>query len=73
MGPTMDILGNTLATIGAAWICLLATIVLFDYFQNAINGQANILLAGWSFFDIVLLSLPGIALVAIGMKVSRIF
>ena len=29
MGPTMDILGNTLATIGAAWICLLATIVLF--------------------------------------------
>ena len=66
MGPTMDILGNTLATIGAAWICLLATIVLFDYFQNAINGQANILLAGWSFFDIVLLSLPGIALVAIG-------
>ena len=66
MGPTMDILGNTLATIGAAWICLLATIVLFDYFQNAINGQA---IAGWSFFDIVLLSLPGIALVAIGMKV----
>jgi hypothetical protein len=46
--------------------------VLFDYFQNAINGQANILLAGWSFFDIVLLSLPGIALVAIGMKASRI-
>jgi hypothetical protein len=46
----MDILGKTLATIGAAWICLLATIVLFDYFQNAINGQANILLAGWSLF-----------------------
>ena len=31
----MDILGKTLATIGAAWICLLATIVLFDYLQNA--------------------------------------
>ena len=31
----MDMMGKTLATIGAAWLCVLLALVLFDYMQNA--------------------------------------
>src|SRR4249920_2426289 len=62
----MDMMGKTLATIGAAWLCVLLALVLFDYVQNAINGLANVLFAGWGSLDIAFRSLPGIALVVIG-------
>ena len=39
----MDMMGKTLATIGAAWLCVLLALVLFDYVQNAVNGLANVL------------------------------
>ena len=55
----MDMMGKTLATIGAAWLCVLLALVLFDYVQNAINGLANVLFAGWGLLDIAFLSLPG--------------
>jgi prepilin-type processing-associated H-X9-DG protein len=69
----MDMLGKTLATIGAAWLCLLAVVVVFDYVQNAINGQANMLFAGWSVVDFALLSVPGIIAVLVGTKIARLF
>jgi hypothetical protein len=47
--------------------------VLFDYVQNAVNGPANVLFAGWSLLDIAFLSLPGIALVVIGTKIAKLF
>jgi hypothetical protein len=59
----MDMMGKTLVTIGAAWLCVLLALVLFDYVQNAISGLANVLFAGWGLLDIAFLSLPGIALV----------
>jgi hypothetical protein len=48
----MDMMGKTLATIDAAWLCVLLALVLFDCAQNAINGLANVLFAGWSLLDI---------------------
>ena len=66
----MDMTGKTLATTGAAWLCLLFALVVFDYVQDAFNGQSNLLFAGWSFLDIALLSVPGIALVAIGVLLT---
>jgi hypothetical protein len=66
----MDMMGKTLATIGAAWLCVLLALVLFDYVQNAING---VLFAGWGLLDIAFLSLPGIALVVIGTKIAKLF
>jgi len=69
----MDMMGKTLATIGAAWLCVLLAPVLFDYAQNAINGLANVLFAGWSLLDIAFLSLPGLVLVAIGTKIAKLF
>jgi len=69
----MDMMGKTLATIGAAWLCVLLALVLFDYAQNAINGLANVLFAGWSLLDIAFLSLPGLVLVVIGTKIAKLF
>jgi hypothetical protein len=69
----MDVFGKTLATIGAAWLCLLIALLVFDYVQDAINGQSNVLFGGWSVLDIALASLPGIALVAIGVQLARIY
>jgi hypothetical protein len=69
----MDMIGKTLATIGAAWLCLLFALVLFDFVQDAINGQSNLLFAGWSLLDFALLAVPGIALLIIGIKVAKIF
>lgn len=69
----MDMIGKTLATIGAAWLCLLFALVLFDFVQDAINGQSNPLFAGWSLLDFALLAVPGIALLIIGIKVAKIF
>jgi hypothetical protein len=69
----MDMIGKALATIGAAWLCLLVALVVFDYVQDAFNGQSNVLFAGWGLLDIALLSVPGIALVAIGVKLAKIY
>jgi hypothetical protein len=71
----MDMMGKTLATIGAAWLCVLLALVLFDYVQNAVavNGLANVLFAGWSLLDIAFLSVPGIVLVVIGTKIAKLF
>jgi hypothetical protein len=69
----MDMMGKTLATIGAAWLCVLLAPVLFDYVQNAVNGLANVLFAGWTLIDIAFLSLPGFALVVIGTKIAKLF
>jgi hypothetical protein len=69
----MDMMGKTLATIGAAWLCVLLALVLFDYVQNAVNGLANVLFAGWTLIDIAFLSLPGFALVVIGTKIAKLF
>jgi hypothetical protein len=69
----MDMFGKTLATIGAAWLCLLFALLLFDYVQNSLNGQSNLLFAGWGLLDIALLSVPGIALVVIGVKLAKIY
>jgi hypothetical protein len=69
----MDMIGKTLATIGAAWLCLLFALLVFDYVQDAVNGQSNLLFAGWSLLDIALLSMPGIALTAIGIKLARMY
>jgi hypothetical protein len=55
----MDTLGKTLATIGAAWLCLLFALLVFDYVQDAVNGQSNVLFGGWSVLDIALASVPG--------------
>ena len=67
----MDMMGKTLATIGAAWLCLLLALLLFDYVQDAMNGQANLLWAGWSLLDIALLSVPGILLIVIGTQLAK--
>jgi hypothetical protein len=69
----MAMLGKTLATIGAAWLCLLLALLLFDFVQDAINGQANILFAGWSLADIALLSVPGFVLAWVGTRIKKIF
>lgn len=69
----MDMMGKTLATIGAAWLCVLLALVLIDYVQNAVNGLANVLFAGWTLIDIAFLSLPGFALVVIGTKIAKLF
>ena len=68
----MDTFGKTLATIGAAWLCLLVAFLLFDYVQNVFNREWNLLFAGWSFLDIAILALPGIALVVFGIKIAQI-
>ena len=68
----MDTFGKTLATIGAAWLCLLFAFLLFDYVQNVFNREWNLLFAGWSFLDIAILALPGIALVVFGIKIAKI-
>ena len=57
----MDMVGKTLVTIGAAWLCV------------SINGLANVLFAGWSLIDIGFLSLLGFALVVIGTKIAKLF
>ena len=44
-----------------------------DDVQDAFNGQSNVLFAGWGLLDIALLSVPGIALVAIGVKLAKIY
>ena len=67
-----DTFGKTLATIGAAWLCLLFAFLLFDYVQNVFNREWNLLFAGWSFLDIAILALPGIALVVFGIKIAQI-
>jgi len=64
----MDMIGKTLATIGAAWLGLLVALVVFDYVQDAFNGQSNVLFAGWGLLAIALLSVPGIALVLSGLS-----
>jgi hypothetical protein len=69
----MDMIGKTLATIGAAWLCLLFALPLFDYVQDVFNGEWNLLFAGWSLLDITLLAVPGIALVVIGIKIANIY
>jgi hypothetical protein len=69
----MDMIGKTLATIGAAWLCLLFALLLFDYVQDVFNGEWNLLFAGWSLLDITLLAVPGIALVVIGIKIANIY
>jgi hypothetical protein len=51
------------------WRCVVMRLVLFDDVQNAVNGLANVLFAGWSLLDIAFLSVPGIALVVIGTKI----
>jgi hypothetical protein len=38
----MDTFGKTLATIGAAWLCLLFAFLLFDYVQNVFNREWNL-------------------------------
>ena len=68
----MDMMGKTLATIGAAWLCVLLALVLFDYVQNAVIGLANVF-SGWTLIDIAFLSLPGFALVVIGTKIAKLF
>jgi hypothetical protein len=68
----MDTFGKTLATIGAAWLCLVFAFLLFDYVQNVFNREWNLLFAGWSFLDIAILALPGIALVVFGIKIAQI-
>jgi hypothetical protein len=35
----MDMFGKTLATTGAAWLCLLVALVVFDYVQDAFNHE----------------------------------
>jgi hypothetical protein len=72
-GAVMDTIGKTLATIGAAWLCLLFSLLLFDYVQSVFNGQWNLLFAGWSLLKIALLAIPGIALVVVGIKIAKIF
>jgi hypothetical protein len=47
----MDMLGKTLATAGAAWLCLLFALVVFDYVQDAFSDQTNLLFAGWTLID----------------------
>jgi len=42
--------------------------VVFDYVQDAFNGQSNVLFAGWGLLAIALLSVPGIALVLSGLS-----
>jgi len=69
----MDMFGKTLATTGAAWLCLLVALVVFDYVQDAFNDQSNLLFAGWSLLDIALLAVPGIVLVVIGIKIANIY
>jgi hypothetical protein len=69
----MDMFGKTLATIGAAWLCLLFALLLFDYVQNSLNGQSNLLFAGWVCLTSRSLSVPGIALVVIGVKLAKIY
>ena len=69
----MDMLGKTLATTGAAWLCLLFALVVFDYVQNAFSDQTNLLFAGWTLIDIALLAVPGLVFVVIGTKISNIF
>jgi hypothetical protein len=69
----MDMIGKTLATIGAAWLCLLFALLLFDYVQDVFNGEWNLLFAGWSLLDITLLAVPGIAFVVIGIKIANIY
>jgi hypothetical protein len=69
----MDMIGKTLATIGAAWLCLLLALLLFDYIQSAFNGGWNLLFARWGLLDIALLAVPGIALVVIGTKIAKIY
>jgi hypothetical protein len=65
----MDMIGKTLATTGAAWLCVSFALVVFDYVQDAVTGQSNLLFAGWSLLDIALLAVPGIALVVIGTMI----
>jgi hypothetical protein len=60
--------GKTLATVDAACLCLLLAFILFDSIENAINGQANILLLDGACSTCCFLFLPGIALVVIGIK-----
>jgi hypothetical protein len=69
----MDMFGKTLATIGAAWLCLVIALAVFDYVQDAFNGQSNLLFAGWSWLDIALVAVPGIALAVIGIKIADIY
>jgi hypothetical protein len=69
----MDMFGKTLPTIGAAWLCLLFALLLFDYVQSVFNGEWNLLFAGWSLLDIAILAVPGIALVVIGTKIANIY
>ena len=68
----MDTFGKTLATIGATWLCLLFAFLLFDYVQDVFNREWNLLFAGWSFLDIAILALPGIALVVFGVGIAKI-
>ena len=68
----MNTFGKTLATIGAAWLCLLFAFLLFDFVQNVFNREWNLLFAGWSFLDIAILALPGIALVVFGVGIAKI-
>jgi hypothetical protein len=69
----MDMIGKTLATIGAAWLCLLLALLLYDYVQGIFNGEWNLLFSGWSLLDIAILAVPGIALVVIGTKIANIY
>lgn len=48
----LDMIGKTFATIGAAWLCLLFALLLFDYVQGAFNDEWNLLFAGWGLLDI---------------------
>ena len=59
-------MGKTLATIGAAWLCVLLALVLFNCVQNAdIDYLRHFSFAGRTLIDIAFLSLPGFALVVI--------
>jgi hypothetical protein len=70
----MDMLGKTLATTAAAWLCLLFALVVFDYVQDAFSDQTNLLFAGWTLNrHIALLAVPGLVFVVIGTKIANIF
>jgi hypothetical protein len=50
----------TLATSGAAWVCLLAALLVYDQVQNALNGQANLLFAGGRLLDLTIMAALGL-------------
>ena len=56
-----------------ARVCLLAALLVYDQVQNALNGQANLLFAGWGLLDLTIVAVPGIALVLLGLKISSMF